>query len=83
MFSTTNCTDSYSYWVADALGDLILITREDGGVELANDAFVRAVGYSRQELAGLCFGDLVERGFGAVLGHISSEVRARGIWRGR
>ncbi len=63
-------------------GDLILITREDGGVELANDAFVRAVGYSRQELAGLSFGDLVERGFGAVLGHISSEVRVRGIWRG-
>ena len=63
-------------------GDLILITRVDGGVELANDAFVRAVGYSRRELAGLSFGDLVERGFGAVLAHISAEVRERGVWRG-
>jgi PAS domain-containing protein len=33
-------------------GDLILITRADGGFELANDAFVRALGYSRRELAG-------------------------------
>ncbi len=63
-------------------GDLILITRVDGGVEMANDAFVRAVGYSRQELSALGFGDLIERGFGALLAHISGEVRDRGVWRG-
>jgi PAS domain S-box-containing protein len=63
-------------------GDLILITRADGGVELANDAFVRALGYSRQELSGLGFGDLVERGFGTLGAHIRTEVRERGVWRG-
>ncbi len=63
-------------------GDLILITRVDGGVELANDAFVRAVGYSKQELSALAFGDLVEHGFGALLSHVSAEVREHGIWRG-
>ncbi|MEN3337974.1 MAG: hypothetical protein V7647_1650 [Acidobacteriota bacterium] len=63
-------------------GDLILITRADGGFELANDAFVRALGYSRGELTGLGFADLVERGSGSLASHISSEVRARGVWRG-
>ena len=63
-------------------GDLILITRADGGFELANDAFVRALGYSRRELAGLGFADLVDRGSGALSAHISAEVRDRGIWRG-
>lgn len=63
-------------------GDLILITRADGGVELANDAFVRALGYSRHELSGLGFGDLVERGFGTLGAHIRSEVREQGVWRG-
>jgi PAS domain S-box-containing protein len=63
-------------------GDLILITRADGGVELANDAFVRALGYSRLELAGLGFGDLVERGSGTIGMDIRSEVSERGVWRG-
>ena len=63
-------------------GDLILITRADGGVELANDAFVRALGYSRQELSRLGFADLVEQGFGSLGQHIRAEIRERGIWRG-
>ena len=63
-------------------GDLILITRADGGFELANDAFVRALGYSRRELAGLGFADLVDRASGAVSAQISAEVRERGVWRG-
>nr|MDQ3348850.1 response regulator [Acidobacteriota bacterium] len=63
-------------------GDLILITRADGGVELANDAFVRALGYSRQELSRLGFADLVEQGFGSLGTHITAEIRERGIWRG-
>ena len=63
-------------------GDLILITNADGGFELANDAFVRALGYSRDELAGLGFGDLVDRGSGSLAAHISSEVQTRGVWRG-
>ena len=63
-------------------GDLILITRADGGVELANDAFVRALGYSRLELAGLGFGDLVERASRPIGADIRAEVIARGVWRG-
>jgi PAS domain S-box-containing protein len=63
-------------------GDLILITRVDGGFELANDAFVRALGYSRKELSGLAFGDLVERGSGSLAAHIQAEVRESGVWRG-
>jgi len=63
-------------------GDLILITRANGAFEHANDAFVRAVGYSRPELSTLTFADLMERGFGVLGDHIGSEVRERGIWRG-
>jgi PAS domain S-box-containing protein len=63
-------------------GDLILITRADGAFEHANDAFVRALGYSRQELRELTFSDLMERGFGTLGAHIASEIRERGIWRG-
>jgi len=63
-------------------GDHILITHANGAFEHANEAFVRALGYSRQELAALQFSDLMERGFGTLGAHISDEVRARGIWRG-
>jgi PAS domain S-box-containing protein len=63
-------------------GDHILITRANGAFEHANEAFVRALGYSREELGGLQFSDLMERGFGALGAHISGEVRGRGIWRG-
>jgi PAS domain S-box-containing protein len=63
-------------------GDLILITRADGGFEHANDAFVRAMGYSRTELAALHFGDLIERGMERLRDHITGVVKERGIWRG-
>ena len=60
-------------------GDLILITRADGAFEHANDAFLRALGYSRQELARPAFPDLIERGIGAALGsHHGSVVGERG-----
>ncbi len=62
--------------------DLILITKSDGSFEHANDAFLRAMGYSREELRGLHFGDLIERGFERLSEHIQAEVAANGIWRG-
>jgi PAS domain S-box-containing protein len=62
--------------------DLILITRADGTFEHANDAFVRALGYSRQELARVKFPSLIEPGFDAVGAHIRREVLEHGIWRG-
>ena len=62
--------------------DLILITRADGGFEHANDAFVRALGYTRAELGAFSFSDLMERGFQGVGDQIPAHVRERGIWRG-
>ena len=63
-------------------GDLILITRADGRFEHANDAFVRALGYSREDLAKLDYVDLLERGFDSIGVRIASAIRERGIWRG-
>jgi PAS domain S-box-containing protein len=63
-------------------GDLILITRANGVFEHANDAFVRALGYSRHELAKLTVRDLMAHGFGAVPAQITQAARERGIWRG-
>ena len=63
-------------------GDLILITRADGTFEHANDAFVRALGYSREQLARLDYVDLLERGFDSIGVHIASAIREQGIWRG-
>jgi PAS domain S-box-containing protein len=62
--------------------DLILITRSDGAVEHANDACVHALGYTRDELAGMALPDVLERGFERMVDHVGSEVRQKGIWRG-
>ena len=63
-------------------GDLILITRADGAFEHANDAFVRAIGYSRDQLKRMDYIDLLEHGFDSIGVHIASAIRERGIWRG-
>ena len=63
-------------------GDLILITRSDGTFEHANDAFVRALGYSREQLARLDYRDLLERGFDTIGVDIATAIRETGIWRG-
>jgi PAS domain S-box-containing protein len=63
-------------------GDLILITRENGAFEHANEAFVRALGYSRQELADLTVRDLMAKGFGTLPAQITAAARELGIWRG-
>jgi PAS domain S-box-containing protein len=63
-------------------GDLILITRADGTFEHANEAFVRALGYSREQLARLDYIHLLEGGFDSIGTQIASAIRERGIWRG-
>jgi PAS domain S-box-containing protein len=63
-------------------GDLILITRVDGRYEHANEAFLRAVGYSREEISAFTFADLIERGFEQLSDRIPAEVREHGVWRG-
>lgn len=62
--------------------DLILITAADGRVEHANDAFVRAMGYSRDELSRCTFPDLLHEGFERLGSEIYAELLARGVWRG-
>ena len=62
--------------------DLILITRADGRVEHANDAFVRALGYSREELLRCSVADLLEQGFHDLNTRIGQALSARGVWRG-
>ncbi len=62
--------------------DLILITGVNGAIEHANDAFVRALGFSRDELTGMKFSDLMERGFATLGTHIAAAVKEKGIWRG-
>ena len=62
--------------------DLILITRVDGAIEHANDAFVRVLGFSRAELGTMRSADLMERGFAQVGAHIAAAVRDQAIWRG-
>jgi two-component system NtrC family sensor kinase len=63
-------------------GDLILITRPDGAFEHANAAFLRALGYTRDELATRNFVDLIEPGLDHLQRDIPAEVRAKSIWRG-
>jgi PAS domain S-box-containing protein len=63
-------------------GDLILIVRANGVFEDANDAFLRATGYSRDELARQSFGDLMEQGIDAGTGNFAQDICDRGIWRG-
>jgi PAS domain S-box-containing protein len=62
--------------------DLILITRADGGFEHANDACMRALGYSRRELSGLSLHDLLQQGLERIVEVIPAEVREKGVWRG-
>jgi PAS domain S-box-containing protein len=62
--------------------DLILITKADGTFEHANDAFLRAVGLTRREMALLRFPQPVEPEFAALAPEIAEEVRAHGVWRG-
>jgi PAS domain S-box-containing protein len=62
--------------------DLILITHPDGSFEHANAAFLRALGYTREELTKLNFVDLVEPGFDHIRREIPAEIKARNVWRG-
>jgi PAS domain S-box-containing protein len=63
-------------------GDLIIITRVDGRYEHANEAFLRALGYSRDDVSAFVFTDLIERGSEQLGDHIPAEVREHGVWRG-
>ena len=63
-------------------GDLILITRADGRFEHANDAFRRALGYAKGEIARLTFSQLMDASSSQVGTSITQRVWRDGIWRG-
>ena len=63
-------------------GDSIVITRADGTIEHANDAFLRGTGYSREEIGTLTASEMTQSPFEMTSGHIFSEVSAHGVWRG-
>ena len=64
-------------------GDLILITRADGTFEHANEACLRALGYTRAEMAGMNLIALLDLKEAEKLpDRIGREVRRTGIWRG-
>jgi PAS domain S-box-containing protein len=62
--------------------DHILITRADGSFEHANDAFLRATGYSRRELTRLAWQNLLSGDFDRLSEEVRGSVAAHGIWRG-
>ncbi len=60
--------------------DLILITRPDGSFVHANEACMRALGYSRMQLSRMALSELFDAPPDGT--RISSEVRREGVWRG-
>ncbi len=62
--------------------DLILITRADSTIEHGNDAFLRAVGYSRAELSSMRFSDLLALDSDFNQQDANAVVRQHGVWRG-
>jgi PAS domain S-box-containing protein len=64
-------------------GELILITRANGSFEHANEASLRALGYTRAEIERMNFAELLEQeGAEKQRDQIGREVRRTGIWRG-
>ncbi len=64
------------------LGDGIVVARADGTIEYANAAFLRAGGYSMQDLASLASSDLVHAASRLTGVQILRAIRERGAWRG-
>jgi PAS domain S-box-containing protein len=62
--------------------DLILITRADGRFEHANDAFRRALGYTKREIEPLSFAELMDARSTGIGANIVRQVTSYGIWRG-
>jgi PAS domain S-box-containing protein len=63
-------------------GDLIAIARQDGSFEHANDAWFRALGFSRREMRLLRFPFAVDGASAVCANAIAREVREAGLWRG-
>jgi two-component system NtrC family sensor kinase len=63
-------------------GDLIIITTPDARIEHANEAAIRALGYSREQLAAMKLPELLDESERDLVDRIGAHVRVEGIWRG-
>jgi PAS domain S-box-containing protein len=63
-------------------GEAIVITRADGTIEHANEAFLRGVGYEQQDLSSLTSARLAGPGSESAGSAILRDVQEHGIWRG-
>jgi PAS domain S-box-containing protein len=66
----------------EGTGDLIVIARADGSIEHANDAFLRAVDFSRREMSLLRFPQPVDHALAGLSDEIRAEIEKHGVWRG-
>lgn len=62
--------------------ELISIIRPDGGMEHANDAFCRTIGYRPAEVVQMVAADFLAEQSRSQVGTITDAVRSDGIWRG-
>lgn len=62
--------------------ELISIIRPDGGMEHANDAFCRAIGFKPPEVAQMVAADFLAEQSRSQVDTVVDAVRADGIWRG-
>jgi PAS domain S-box-containing protein len=62
--------------------ELISIMRPDGGIEHANDAFCRAIGYKVTDVAQMVADDFLAEQSRSQVGTITDAVRSDGAWRG-
>jgi PAS domain S-box-containing protein len=62
--------------------ELISIIRPDGGMEHANDAFCRAMGFKPEEILAMVAADFLAEQSRSQVDTIIEAVRADGVWRG-
>jgi PAS domain S-box-containing protein len=61
---------------------LVMVVRQDGAIEHANAAMLRALGYDRESLATREFAETVTSPLERLGERVERDVRERGIWRG-
>jgi PAS domain S-box-containing protein len=66
----------------EGTGDLIVIARADGSIEHVNDAFLRAVDFSRREMSLLRFPQPLDHALAGPSDEIRAEIEKHGVWRG-
>jgi PAS domain S-box-containing protein len=62
--------------------ELISIMRPDGGIEHANDAFCRTMGYPSAEVVQMAAADFLADHGHSLVSTIADAVRSDGVWRG-